>query len=394
MNHRAPTFAMRQLAPILRRQLPELVERLTVRLQAEVPEYAAMAPVDLAIQSSAQLEAVLGALLDDPVDDSEGPSAYGRMRAEQGIPFESVLHAYRVAWAELWAGILQSARQAGTPTPNELLCASAEFFWMADDLASRMVTAYRGRAIELLLTRENERSATLEGVFSGFLNGGEGLRQAAAVLDLPHEASFVVVAVATQLQGREALPGVQATLRRAGIASTWRLSSDIQAGIVSIRTPESLTWLFRMLREAGVRAGLSSQFDSLAGTPHALYLSRLTLASLPPAPALAQFDESPMAVLVAASPQTAEDLVHSVLGGVLALPVEDRETLLSTASAWFEAAGSAARAARRLFCHANTVRYRLNRLEALTGRTLTDPRDVADIRAAIIALRLLPLVGV
>jgi DNA-binding PucR family transcriptional regulator len=43
-----------------------------------------------------------------------------------------------------------------------------------------------------------------------------------------------------------------------------------------------------------------------------------------------------------------------------------------------------------LFCHANTVRYRLRRVEKLTGRSLEDPRDVADIRAAIVALRLLP----
>jgi DNA-binding PucR family transcriptional regulator len=97
-----------------------------------------------------------------------------------------------------------------------------------------------------------------------------------------------------------------------------------------------------------------------------------------------------MAALIAASPRTARDLVESVLGEVVAMPVEDRETLLSTASAWFETAGSTAKAARRLFCHANTVRYRLNRLEALTGRTFGDPRDVADIRAAIIALRMLP----
>jgi DNA-binding PucR family transcriptional regulator len=97
-----------------------------------------------------------------------------------------------------------------------------------------------------------------------------------------------------------------------------------------------------------------------------------------------------MAALIAASPRTARDLVESVLGEVVAMPIEDRETLLSTASAWFETAGSTAKAARRLFCHANTVRYRLNRLEALTGRTFGDPRDVADIRAAIIALRMLP----
>jgi DNA-binding PucR family transcriptional regulator len=391
VDHRESKFAAGQLAPILRRQMPELVQRLTVRLQFEVAEYAEIPTVDLARQSEAQLEAVLSVMLGDLVDDAAGPSAYGRMRAEQGVPLESVLHAYRVAWAELWAGILESARQAATPTSDELLSASAEFFWMADDFAGRMVAAYRGRATELLLGRESERSATLEGVFSGYLNGSEQLWEAAAVLDLPYDGQFLVVAAEPDVPGREALPGVQAALRGAGISSAWRLGPDVQAGIVSMRTPDSLATLLERLREPGVRIGLSSQFTSLAGTPHALYLARLTLASLPPAPpALAQFDESPMAALIAASPRTARDLVESVLGEVVAMPIEDRETLLSTASAWFETAGSTAKAARRLFCHANTVRYRLNRLEALTGRTFGDPRDVADIRAAIIALRMLP----
>jgi hypothetical protein len=253
-----------------------------------------------------------------------------------------------------------------------------------------MVTAYRVRSTELLLGQESERLATLEGVFSGYLNGSEQLREAATVLDLPYDGQFLVVAAEPEVSGREALPGVQAVLRRSGISSAWRLGPDVQAGIVSMRTPDSMVLLLDRLREPSVRVGLSPQFTSLAGTPHALYLARLTLASLPPAPALAQFDKSPTAALIAASPRTARDLVESVLGELLALPVEDRQLLLSTASAWFDAAGSTAKAARRLFCHANTVRYRLNRLEALTGRALVDPRDVADIRAAIIALRLLP----
>ncbi|MER6427529.1 helix-turn-helix domain-containing protein [Streptomyces sp900105245] len=47
-------------------------------------------------------------------------------------------------------------------------------------------------------------------------------------------------------------------------------------------------------------------------------------------------------------------------------------------------------AAERLFVHPNTVRYRLRRIEELTGRPLTDPLTVADLGAALYALRLLP----
>src|ERR1700712_1802641 len=150
MNGRAPKFDARQLGPILRNQMPELVQRLTTRLQVEVADYAVIPTAELANQAQAQLQAVLGVLLGDPVDDLAGPALYGRMGAEQQVPLESVLHAYRVAWAELWAGILASARQAGTPTSDDLLLASADFFWMADDFAGQMVAAYRGRATELL----------------------------------------------------------------------------------------------------------------------------------------------------------------------------------------------------------------------------------------------------
>jgi DNA-binding PucR family transcriptional regulator len=117
----------------------------------------------------------------------------------------------------------------------------------------------------------------------------------------------------------------------------------------------------------------------------------LTLAALPSSvPAVGQFDESPLGALIAASPRTARDVARSVFGEVLDLPDEDRETLLSTLSAWFESSGSTASTAERLFCHANTVRYRIHRLEKYLGRSLEDPRDVADIRVAIVALRVIP----
>jgi hypothetical protein len=171
--------------------MSELVQRIVTRLQAEVPEYADIPPAQLADQSEAQLRSVLGVLSGDPSDSADGPTAYGKMRAEQGVPLDVVLHAYRVAWAELWSGILEVARISDIATPDELLSASTEFFWMADDFAGRMVMSYRSRSIELLLRRENERSATLEGVFSGYLNGAEKLWEAAAVLELPYEGHFV-----------------------------------------------------------------------------------------------------------------------------------------------------------------------------------------------------------
>jgi DNA-binding PucR family transcriptional regulator len=53
------------------------------------------------------------------------------------------------------------------------------------------------------------------------------------------------------------------------------------------------------------------------------------------------------------------------------------------------AGGSASEAGRRLYCHRNTVRNRLARLEELSGRSLADPRALAELCTATEAVRLL-----
>jgi DNA-binding PucR family transcriptional regulator len=41
--------------------------------------------------------------------------------------------------------------------------------------------------------------------------------------------------------------------------------------------------------------------------------------------------------------------------------------------------GSTRAVGELLFCHPNTVRYRLHRIEQRTGRSLSKPRDVAEL---------------
>ena len=144
---------------------------------------------DLRAQAETQLRYVLDELSGTPVTRENGPAAYGRMRAEQRVPLEVVLHAYRVAWAELWSACSPPTKKE-RPRNEDLLNASTEFFWMADEYAGRMLAAYRKRARELLIREEAERSATLEGVFSGYLHGSEALWEAAALLNLPYEGRY------------------------------------------------------------------------------------------------------------------------------------------------------------------------------------------------------------
>ncbi|MES4893107.1 helix-turn-helix domain-containing protein [Streptomyces sp. NPDC096012] len=95
-------------------------------------------------------------------------------------------------------------------------------------------------------------------------------------------------------------------------------------------------------------------------------------------------------MLVAAAPAEASRLVDVSLGPLLALPEVERGRLLRTLGHWFTSGGVTASAAERLFVHPNTVRYRLRRIEELTGRSLSDPIALCDLGAGLYALRLLP----
>jgi DNA-binding PucR family transcriptional regulator len=61
------------------------------------------------------------------------------------------------------------------------------------------------------------------------------------------------------------------------------------------------------------------------------------------------------------------------------LPDDERQILFETFRVWQDTEASVSAAAERLCCHPNTVRYRLRRIEKRTGRSLSRPRDVAEL---------------
>ena len=59
------------------------------------------------------------------------------------------------------------------------------------------------------------------------------------------------------------------------------------------------------------------------------------------------------------------------------------EALLETATALFMNGGALEATARELIVHTNTVRYRLGRINDLTGYDVTDPRDAFVVQLAL-----------
>jgi DNA-binding PucR family transcriptional regulator len=102
------------------------------------------------------------------------------------------------------------------------------------------------------------------------------------------------------------------------------------------------------------------------------------------------FDDTPLAVAAVSAPEVMAKIKSLVLARVDELPAEERTILLDTFRAWLDAGGSANDTAAKIFCHPNTVRHRLRRIEELTGRSLSRPKDLAELCLAFEVERRLP----
>jgi sugar diacid utilization regulator len=87
-------------------------------------------------------------------------------------------------------------------------------------------------------------------------------------------------------------------------------------------------------------------------------------------------------------PERLQGFVRSVLA-----PLADQPALLSTLETFFQCGGNRALAARRLGLHVNTLRYRLERIEALLGGPIGEPARSVSLQLALLARGAAPVVS-
>jgi len=128
------------------------------------------------------------------------------------------------------------------------------------------------------------------------------------------------------------------------------------------------------------RVGVSATFADLRDTPRALHVARVMLRSpTDSTSSIAVFDGSILATAAVSAPAMMIKSAGTVLERFSDLPEAEREALFETFRVWQDNDASINVTADRLFCHPNTVRQRLRRIEKHTGRSLSRPRDVAEL---------------
>jgi len=393
----APTTPVTAIGGRLLERVDELSVELTEVIRRAEPFYrsSGLVPVeDLRASVRDNLAHILSQLSGHPFPGLEPPRVTGQRRAEQGVPLPVILHAYRVAGKFIWAAILAEA--AGDEVATTALLEAGSELWLIIDTHSGSVTdAYRDTIAERAHSDSQTRNALLDVLLRGDVGDGSRLWESAALLRLPHQGDFVVVAAQPPRPAVESIPHAEDALRTRGVRSAWRVEVDAHVGVVVLTPRMGIDRLCSLLAELTTGpVGLSATYPSLDQTPAALRQARLAYATATPGSReLIRYERAPIAVLLAGAPDAAAVVAQAILGPVLALPAVECDVLLGTLRVWFAEHGATAEAAGKLHVHRNTVRYRLKRIEELTGRSLTQPTGLAELHLALEAARILRLPG-
>ncbi|NEN05832.1 PucR family transcriptional regulator [Diaminobutyricibacter tongyongensis] len=388
MTDSRPTSLLPRLTSSLLATSSDLPARLAATIRLRVPGYRASSPVsDQELLDSCSTQIGFIPSLGTPDAERERTvRMIGAARAQANFPLSAVLDAIRVGSEFIWGELVDHARSFESASDAELVSVAGQVWTMSDEFVSLISAGYRDEEELRLINSQRERYALIDTVLSGHDKPNATLWDAVDRLGLPRDRPYVVVAIGAQGNGRVPAPLIDRRLMEHELDSVWLLRSDVELGIVSC-FHEQIRFVRKSLQQFGVRAGISPVTEDFGQISHAVRLARTSLAASGDGQ-VTFFSDSAVNTMAAGAPDVAAELAAIVLYRVLELPESEREMVLDTARTWFGTGGSVAGTARALFVHSNTVRNRLRRLETLTLRSLSDPRDAAELYLAVVSLPL------
>ncbi|MFE9776251.1 helix-turn-helix domain-containing protein [Streptomyces sp. NPDC005931] len=381
---------LHRAARVLLDDLPQLTDALIAVLQEQEPAYrAAIAedPTGIWQEVHRSLRHSVSSLL-DPRGAREPARRcswkIGATRAEQGLPLDALLHAFRLGGSLVWQGLVDETFRTAPEDVRLLVHVVSDVWNFVDEHCTLVADAYRQTERQLAWRRENRVRLLAAALLDGTGRIAD-LPEAAQALHLPEHGRYVVVAVAGG--GKAGCPGARAALLP-GVRVHWHSGVDADHGIVLV--DHGTEPVVPDEPEPGARVGVSGVVEGLAAVGEARRQADTALSLCPEAGGTVLLTDHLPAALVVSSPDLGSALADRVFGPLAHLEPADQEVLLDTLATWLACDGSAQRAGRRLYCHRNTVLNRLRRYEQLTGRSLSRPADLVEVSLALTARRLPP----
>ncbi|HZC93335.1 MAG TPA: helix-turn-helix domain-containing protein [Mycobacterium sp.] len=335
--------------------------------------------------SVGSVRSVVAAMADPAMFDPQAAIQSGADQARQRVAVSSVIEGDHIGFRRLWQIFVDEAARHPAVDAQTLHQITTNLYAVEDLFETAKFTGYRDQHRRQMLEEMSQPSVMMDSLLHGQTRDAWTLWEVANYLRLPTEGPFVVIAAEILSMGFEALPEIESKLRSLDVFSAWRLLPDLQVGIVHVASDDHLDRIIALLtRMATDRVGVSARFDDLQDTPHALHFAKVSLRGRAGAgKKVAVFDGSMLATAAVSSPSVMMKSACAALDCFADLPHKEREMLFETFRVWLDTDTSVCATADVLFCHPNTVRKRLHRIEQRSGRSMSRPRDVLELCLAL-----------
>lgn len=386
--------ATNELVAYLRTRADDIGRLLAQRYREEIVEYRSMPDgfieQDVAPTARKNLEAVLSGLTHH---ESERASHLEQFRDsairrfQQGVPMQALLHAYRLWGHTVWEEVLKAPQTQANPAAALVL--AGRIMKHVDLVSTTVAQAYLQKATGVIHDWEMVRRDLVEALIAG--NAPERVASHAPAFKLADDARYFVILLRPRPTSPIPEPG---TMRVALDAIERRLvAASIPVPLAVIRGEEIVV----ICRPGDQAVDLRDSTSALAGHfPEFLIgIGRLhsTLTGIArsyvdaqdailSAPLIA--DGKPRVYMFADAlvehvlreSAFRDDLVDEAVAPLRTYDKAHRSELVNTLRAYIDGGFNLAQAAVDLQVQPNTVKYRLQRIQALTGYNPMNPRDI------------------
>ncbi len=379
-------------ALVLLPRAQEIADRSVGWVCEHDPDYSDLVSVaDLRQASRLCVQLVLSQVAAVPLDDElrEAPATIGQARAVQAAPLEAVLRSLRIDYRLVWEAMLELAATNENLNMLELLTDGAARVWdVIDAVSVAVAAAYREVEGELRRSSEEHARVLMSALIRGTSPLGSTVRQAAAHMGLGANERFVVCYADAAEPAAVSSEAMRRALAGCGMRSMWYTESGNHVGVVQIGSQAPGAVRDALAAVPNLRVGISAVAEGLGAVRDNVWQAEAALRAIPPGNAGTATIESDLLASIGAAAQDLTTLLsRSVLGPLSVLRPAERARILATVTAYVNGAGSVTKTADELHYHRNTIVNHLRQFEQQTGRSLHNPRDLAEIVLALEADR-------
>ncbi|MFD3704788.1 PucR family transcriptional regulator [Nocardia sp. NPDC058658] len=387
-----------------------IADDVMAKIRDQLPGYATAGPgvLDDVHDQLARLSRTgLGALLERkrvcPADVAYARQAAAR-RARTGLPLVDYIAAFRLGQRAIWKTLLAHAgdSEAGQAAVLSLAAPLARY---TDLISAQATDAYLEFQQYVAAESGRDSQALMDSLLDGALPASGPHLSVATAHGIGAERATPVVVVTAVVLDRseesserlgEARQLVSAALARCTVNGLRTLSVVRGSQIVAVPalrtggTADGLCERLRVLQdELGAEGitlavGVSTAVTEVAQIPRAYRQAQAALELLPEGGGVLALPQlTPFKYLLLRADDTTRQLVDPRIGSALA---EDRVrggTLAETIRAFAAADMNLREAADTLHIHLNTAKYRLGRIQELTGRNVRSVNDLVELLVAI-----------